>query len=730
MPQEPFDPYRKWLGIPPRDQPPNHYRLLGIEVFESDPDVISNAADGRMGQIRTFQTGRHSEWSQRLLNEVAAARVCLLNEANKAAYDKSLRQEFGAQIAPPVTIHRGGTPPLAPPEIASLPPGIPSVVPSASGSGASNRQRPLILIAVVAAAMVLVGLAALLLRPGGGPDDDPSPGLEPDAEVAIQDSTAEDDTAPQPAEISPDDEDPPEDEAESEGGESGQAMDVVADGQDMKEGVAGDLDPGTSSEPPPASPNPKPKTPPDTPATKPKGPGLAELRKPPSRLVPAESAREAARRRIREIFQDDFDSSGTPAEKVALAAKLRQQGIETDDDPAARFVFLKMAVDLAATGADPREAFRAIDAIKEHYDADVLEMKADVLTSVVKVLRSGETGAHLAQAAALLAEEAVVRDDYKTADRLLTVGGLAARKGDNKIIADELTARKRDVSRTARAYAPVEKALAVLVDNPLDTKANGEVGQWRCFEKNDWSEGLACLAKGDNTALADLAKRDLAALGDLSNPEQQRQLGDAWWDLSGKARGAAKAAYICRAAYWYQKALVGITGLDRAALSKRLETAARDNHVVKSRTWGTVEKGNVALATKGATVEGVEANGRRLLNGRATRPANARGKCPCEWVITFAKPYRLEEIRFRLWDLEPRSYRYVIGTSPDGGEFVTLADRSQGNWSSWQQFKFSSRLVKSVKIIGLYGSVDEEFLVNKFEAYCVPPATPPNAATQ
>lgn len=24
----PFDPYHKWLGIPPKDQPPNHYRLL------------------------------------------------------------------------------------------------------------------------------------------------------------------------------------------------------------------------------------------------------------------------------------------------------------------------------------------------------------------------------------------------------------------------------------------------------------------------------------------------------------------------------------------------------------------------------------------------------------------------------------------------------------------------------------------------------------------------------
>ena len=52
---ETFDPYRKWLGIPPAEQPPDHYRLLGIGRFEDDPDTISNAADRQMTHLRTFQ---------------------------------------------------------------------------------------------------------------------------------------------------------------------------------------------------------------------------------------------------------------------------------------------------------------------------------------------------------------------------------------------------------------------------------------------------------------------------------------------------------------------------------------------------------------------------------------------------------------------------------------------------------------------------------------------------
>ena len=74
MPEE-FDAYYRWLGIPPKDQPANHYRLLGIELFEANADVIEAAADRQMTHLRTYQTGRHGPLSQKLLNEVAAAKI-------------------------------------------------------------------------------------------------------------------------------------------------------------------------------------------------------------------------------------------------------------------------------------------------------------------------------------------------------------------------------------------------------------------------------------------------------------------------------------------------------------------------------------------------------------------------------------------------------------------------------------------------------------------------------
>lgn len=90
MPQQ-FDPYYIWLGIPPAEQPPHYYRLLGLSLFESHPLVISNSADRQMAHLRAMSTGPNGARAQQLLNEVAAARLCLLSVPKKADYDRDLR---------------------------------------------------------------------------------------------------------------------------------------------------------------------------------------------------------------------------------------------------------------------------------------------------------------------------------------------------------------------------------------------------------------------------------------------------------------------------------------------------------------------------------------------------------------------------------------------------------------------------------------------------------------
>ena len=93
---EKFDPYYKWLGIPPKNQPPTHYRLLGIELFEPDREAIDSAANRLMAYLKTLSTGEDATHAQRLLNEAAVARRCLLDPKLKAAYDAQIREAKAA----------------------------------------------------------------------------------------------------------------------------------------------------------------------------------------------------------------------------------------------------------------------------------------------------------------------------------------------------------------------------------------------------------------------------------------------------------------------------------------------------------------------------------------------------------------------------------------------------------------------------------------------------------
>ncbi len=127
---QPFDPYYKWLGIPPSQQPPHHYRLLGVELFETDRDVIDIAANQRMSYLHDLGSGPNGKFSQKLLNEVSAARRCLLDEKQKAAYDEQLRAKL-AQASPPPTVSAAPTAPPPPP----VPP------PSAATSEAPASER-------------------------------------------------------------------------------------------------------------------------------------------------------------------------------------------------------------------------------------------------------------------------------------------------------------------------------------------------------------------------------------------------------------------------------------------------------------------------------------------------------------------------------------------------------------------------------------------------------------
>ena len=101
---EMFDPYWEWLEIPPEDQPPTFYRLLGLDDFEDDLATIDAAAKQTTAYLHPMAAGPNRESVQKLLSEVAKARRTLLGSEAKEAYDESLQVEDSNPEPPPLPV--------------------------------------------------------------------------------------------------------------------------------------------------------------------------------------------------------------------------------------------------------------------------------------------------------------------------------------------------------------------------------------------------------------------------------------------------------------------------------------------------------------------------------------------------------------------------------------------------------------------------------------------------
>jgi hypothetical protein len=179
-----FDPYHKWLGIPPKDQPPNYYRLLAIDAFESDTEVIDAAANRQMAYVQQRATGEHIAESQKLLSELSVARLCLLDKKKKAVYDLQLKVNLAQQARrtggpqekpprkPPLADLKSAAPlagrTKAPPVVGALPPPVEDM----SGEDAPYFQgfqwiRVLYFVLGGGLFLVMALVILLIIVPGG-----------------------------------------------------------------------------------------------------------------------------------------------------------------------------------------------------------------------------------------------------------------------------------------------------------------------------------------------------------------------------------------------------------------------------------------------------------------------------------------------------------------------------------------------------------------------------------
>ncbi|HTN74500.1 MAG TPA: hypothetical protein VL096_04610 [Pirellulaceae bacterium] len=348
-----FDPYQAWLGIPPAEQPPHFYRLLGLPPLEQDLALIASAAQIRSRHLHGLRSGAHSGDAERLLRELKHAQQCLLHPGKKTQYDEQLAAALAQRAANDAPLR------LVP--IGSEGAPQPAFTPGASIVTGNAKRRAARRPNIVHELFKIVGggLAGIIV-----------------GFIVLSFLREEWDTLGL---------------AKAVRGKQPPA--VVNSDPVVEEPVAVEEQPAPRTRPKDRSPTPRSTGPSRSPRAEPTSPPATAA----ERTPPSGAALMAIRERLKAQLQI------TDAQLLVEAAK---------DRPAdERYVLLMAARDQAATTGDGTTALRVVDELTQHYNIETFPLALQTLTLLRASCTSAAANRQLAEAAlAHLALASVERD--------------------------------------------------------------------------------------------------------------------------------------------------------------------------------------------------------------------------------------------------------------------------------------------------------------------------------
>jgi hypothetical protein len=287
--------------------------------------------------------------------------------------------------------------------------------------------------------------------------------------------------------------------------------------------------------------------------------------------VPGKAALARAAALVKELYGGDL----AKAEKdsvaaAALARTLLQEGKDTTDDPAGRYVLYQEARRLAGHAGDAATALQAADELAQDFAipaADAFTLKVSALNRASKATTTPDAYQSVVDASLMLLEEALNADDFESARALVGTAETAARKLKVIVLVRSVQRRGEEVQKMEKLYARIKPFADELRQNPDDPKANLVMGNYYAFAKGNWDRGLPLLAKGGSEQLKALAKQELSPPQDGAG---QFALAEGWFKAAD-TKSPARNKMLLRAFAWYQQASAHLGERQRAQADARMK---------------------------------------------------------------------------------------------------------------------------------------------------------------
>jgi hypothetical protein len=307
-------------------------------------------------------------------------------------------------------------------------------------------------------------------------------------------------------------------------------------------------------------------------------PGEFQWHDGPREPIPSAEAQAPIEAKLKqEQFRAEFADAVVGPKRAALARKLLLEAEKPGTDPTTVFVLLRMARELGLSGGDVETVLAVVDEVAERFQVDRLAAQAAAVEALAPSFMPATARRNLVVKATALAEQCIDREQLDRAGKVLAAIHGSLPQVRDPHLTKQVTALAAEVQRLTPKWEAVRPAWEKLREHPDDPEANQAVGEYLCFQKHAWNEGLPKLARGSDPQWKRLAQADLDA---SETVQSQVAVADGWWGRAEKESGTLQVALRRRACWWYAMVESDASGatLDRVKeLLAQVRAQSNDN---------------------------------------------------------------------------------------------------------------------------------------------------------
>lgn len=215
-------------------------------------------------------------------------------------------------------------------------------------------------------------------------------------------------------------------------------------------------------------------------------------------------------------------------------------------------------------------------------DEDALKRKQSEVMAFLKTAKTEREFRAAVTDLTKLAGDAAGLRKYDLASKLYSDAERASKSIPDSTLMQEYQDAVKRMNEIGKEYSKAAKSVQRIISNEATPDDYLVSGKFFCFVVGDWSLGIEDLSKCKDSALQKLAEADLAGADPIS-------IGDLW--VARKEPGAKD-----RAGYWYAKAFVKSTGIEREKLRGKLHFIfLRPGKTLGIPAGWAAAKGNIAI---------------------------------------------------------------------------------------------------------------------------------------